>query len=216
MTHNVISPPPIDALRNDYSPFSDRAYSAGWAPAASFGIDVVFANLPNLPTAPTGLHDWASCDNGRGPLSSAVFAPEGFLRRSIDSLFMADRTPIFGTKATKPQIGYIENGGAFGLSGRRRFNYNAETGNLSDCITGKLVGYVSKENNFVVPSRIASELFEQPVDSEAPTPSLTAEGEHAEEYANKGNPPQTLGEPTDAFLERAMAMVRSSFKKEPP
>jgi hypothetical protein len=129
---------------------------------------------------------------------------------------MADRTPIFGTKAAKSQIGYIENGGAFDLSGRRRCNYNAATGNLSDPVTEKIVGYVSWDGNFVVPSRIAAELFEQPGDSEASTPSLTAVGEHAEEYATKSNRPQALGEPTDAFLERAMGMIQSAFKKETP
>jgi hypothetical protein len=119
---------------------------------------------------------------------------------------MADRTPIFGTKAAKSQIGYIENGGAFDLLGRRRCNYNAATGNLSDPVTEKIVGYVSKEGNFVVPSRIAAELFEQPGDSEASTPPSTAEGEHAEEhltksvqgehdeYATKSNRPPALDE----------------------
>jgi hypothetical protein len=129
---------------------------------------------------------------------------------------MADRTPIFGTKAAKSQIGYIENGGAFDLSGRRRCNYNAATGNLSDLGTDQIVGYVSFDGNFVVPSRIAAELFEKPGDSEASTPSLTAEGEHAEELGNKSNRPQALGEPTDAFLERAMGMIQSEFKKETP
>jgi hypothetical protein len=98
---------------------------------------------------------------------------------------MADRTPIFGTKAAKSQIGYTENGGAFDLSGRRRCNYNAATGNLSDPVTEQLIGYVSFDGNFVVPSRIATELFEQPGDSEASTPSSTAEAEHAEEYATE-------------------------------
>jgi hypothetical protein len=138
---------------------------------------------------------------------------------------MADRTPIFSTKASKPQIGYIENGGAFDLSGRRRCDYNAATGNLSDPVTGKIVGYVSLDGNFVVPSRIAAELFEQPADSEALTPSSTAEGEHSEEhvpksaeveydeYAIRNNRPPALDEPTDAFLERAKAMIQN-FKKE--
>jgi hypothetical protein len=137
---------------------------------------------------------------------------------------MADRTPIFSTKAAKSQIGYIENGGAFDLSGSRRCNYNAATGNLSDPVTDKLVGYVSFDGNFVVPSRIASELFEQAGDSEA-TPSLTAEGEHAEEhitkcaegdhdeYASKSNRPPALDEPTDAFLERVKEMIEN-FKNE--
>ena len=136
---------------------------------------------------------------------------------------MADRTPIFGTKAAKSQIGYTENGGAFDLSGRRRCNYDAATGNLSDPATEKLVGYVSLYGNFVVPSRIAAELFEQPTDREAST--STAEGEHAEEhvpksaegehneYATKSNRPPMLDEPADAFLQRAREMMEN-FKKE--
>ena len=151
---------------------------------------------------------------------------------------MADRTPIFGTKAAKAQIGYTENGGAFDLSGRRRCNYNAATGNLSDPVTEQLIGYVSFDGNFVVPSRIATELFEQPGDSEASTPSSTAEAEHAEEYATesaegehaeehvtksaegehaeyatKSNRPPAFDEPADAFLERVREMMES-FKKE--
>jgi hypothetical protein len=129
---------------------------------------------------------------------------------------MADRTPIFGTKAANSQIGYIENGAAFDLAGRRRCDYNAATGNLSDPITEKIIGYVSFDGNFVVPSRIAAELFELPGDSEALTPSLSADRERAEEYATKTNRPQALGEPTDAFLERAMGMIQSGFKKETP
>jgi hypothetical protein len=139
---------------------------------------------------------------------------------------MADRTPIFGTKAAESQIGYTENGGAFDLSGRRRCNYNAATGNLSDPVTEKIVGYVSLNGNFVVPSRIAAELFERPGDGEASTPSSTAEaehaeeyatesaeGEHAEEYVTKSNRPPALDEPADAFLERVREMMES-FKKE--
>jgi|ERR1700722_17762040 hypothetical protein len=123
---------------------------------------------------------------------------------------MADRTPIFNKGGN--QIGYIENGGAFDLSGKRCCNYNAETGNLSDPTTKAIVGYVSIGNNFVVPSRIASELFEQLGYSEAPTP-LTADGELTESYAAKGNR-AALDESTDAFLERAMGMIRGAFKNE--
>jgi hypothetical protein len=129
---------------------------------------------------------------------------------------MADRTPIFSTKAAKSQIGYIENDGAFDLSGRRRCNHNAATGNLSDPVTEKIVGYVSFDGNIVVPSRIAAELFGQPGDREALTPSLTADCERAEGYATKTNRPQALGESADAFLERAMGMIQSGSKKDAP
>ena len=127
---------------------------------------------------------------------------------------MADRIPIYSSKGGRSQIGYVYNGGAFDLSGVRRCNYDGATGNLSDPITEKIVGYVSFDGNFVVPSRIAAELFEQPGDSGAATPSLTPEGEHAEEYVTKSNRPPALGEPTDAFLERAKEMIQSAFKKE--
>ena len=138
---------------------------------------------------------------------------------------MAARTPIFSTKAAKPQdIGYIENGGAFDLSGRRRCHYDAATGNLSDLVTAKLIGYVSLNGNFVVPSRIVAELFEQPDDSQA-SPSSIAEGEDAQEhstksaegehddYATKSERPPALDEPADAFLERVREMMES-YKKE--
>jgi hypothetical protein len=139
-------------------------------------------------------------------------------------IVMSDRIPIYGSKGSRSQIGYVENGGAFDLSGKRRCNYDAATGNLSDPVTEKLVGYVSIAGNFVVPSRVAAELFEQPGDTEA-TPSLTAEGEHAEEhitkgvegeheeYVSKSNRPPALDEPTDAFLERVREIMEN-FKKE--
>ncbi len=82
-------------------------------------------------------------------------------------------------------------------------------------VTEVIVAYVSKEGSFVVPSRIAVELFEQPGDSEASTPSLATEGQRAEEYVTRSDRPPGLGEPTDAFLERAKEMIQGAFKKEP-
>ena len=70
---------------------------------------------------------------------------------------------------------------------------NAATGYLSDPVTEKTVAYVSKEGSFVVQSRIAAELFEQPDDSEASTPSLATEGQHAEEYVTGSNRPPSVG-----------------------
>ena len=137
---------------------------------------------------------------------------------------MADRIPIYSSKGARSQIGYIENGGAFDLPGRRRCDYDAATGNLSDPVTKKVVGYVSWDGNFVVPSRIAAELFEQPSDSDT-TPSSTAKGEHAEEpviksaegehdeYATKSDRPLALDKPADAFLERVKEMMQN-FKNE--
>jgi hypothetical protein len=78
---------------------------------------------------------------------------------------MAERSPIFSTKGE--QIGYIEGSAAFDLFNRRRCSYDSATGNLSDSNTGKPVGYVSSENNFVVPSRIAAELFGRPGETDA-------------------------------------------------
>ena len=78
---------------------------------------------------------------------------------------MAERRPIFST--TGDHIGYTEGDAAFDLFDRQRCIYNAATGNLSDSTTGKLVGYVSFAHNFVVPSRIAAELFGQPGEADA-------------------------------------------------
>ena len=78
---------------------------------------------------------------------------------------MTERRPIFST--TGDQIGYTEGDAAFDLFDRQRCIYNAATGNLSDFTTGKLVGYVSFAHHFVVPSRIAAELFGQPCEADA-------------------------------------------------
>jgi hypothetical protein len=75
---------------------------------------------------------------------------------------MAKRSPIFSIKGDRPQIGYVENDGAFDPSGRRRCNYSAATGNLFDLNSGKIVGYVSLEGYVVGASWIADELFTLP------------------------------------------------------
>ena len=81
---------------------------------------------------------------------------------------MAERRPIFSTNGV--EIGFIEDNAAFDLFNRPRCSYDVATGNLSDSTTGKLIGYLSLEKNFVVPSRAAAELFGQPrkVDAELP------------------------------------------------
>jgi hypothetical protein len=154
---------------------------------------------------------------------------------------MADRRPIFST--TGDQIGYTEGDAAFDLFDRPRCIYNAETGNLSDSTTGKLVGYVSSEKNFVVPSRIAAELFGQPGEADAelsnmvelPSPSSEdsqpAAAAHLEVF--DGNPRESgfdtssdlpdASDPTESsvseddieLLERAMRMIRSGLDKRP-
>src|SRR5580692_5170123 len=78
---------------------------------------------------------------------------------------MAERRPILRTSGV--EIGFIEDSTAFDLFDRPRCSYDVVTGNLSDSTTGKLVGYVSSEKNFVVPSRIAAELFGQPGEADA-------------------------------------------------
>ena len=142
---------------------------------------------------------------------------------------MADRRPIFST--TGDQIGYTEGDAAFDLFDRPRCIYNAETGNLSDSTTGKLVGYVSSEKNFVVPSRIAAELFGQPGEADAelsnmvepPSPSSedsqpaaaapggAAAAAHLEVF--DGNPPES-GFDTSSDLPDASDPTESSVSED--
>ncbi len=56
------------------------------------------------------------------------------------------------------QIGYVEGGEAFDLSGRKRCNYSKETGNLFDD-SRKTVGHVSLAGKFVGVFSIADKLF---------------------------------------------------------
>ena len=69
---------------------------------------------------------------------------------------MAKRSPIFGRDST--QIGYVEGGEAFDLSGRKRCNYSQQTGNLFDD-RRKTVGHVSLAGKFVGVFSIADKLF---------------------------------------------------------
>jgi hypothetical protein len=78
---------------------------------------------------------------------------------------MAERSPIFNTKGQ--QIGYIRGNAAFDLFDRQRCSYDATSGYLSDSTTGKIIAYVSWDKKFVVPSRIATELFGQPGEADA-------------------------------------------------
>lgn len=120
---------------------------------------------------------------------------------------MAERSPIFSTKGE--QIGYIHGNAAFDLFGRQRCSYDATRGNLSDSTTGKIIAYVSWDKKFVVPSRIATELFGQPGEADAnlsnmvelPSPSsedsqpaAAAPGGAAAAACSEvfdGNPPET-------------------------
>ena len=69
---------------------------------------------------------------------------------------MAERSPIFGKDST--QIGYVEGGEAFDLSGRKRCNYSKQTGNLFDD-NRRTVGHVSLAGKFVGVFSIADKLF---------------------------------------------------------
>ena len=85
---------------------------------------------------------------------------------------MTQRIPIFRARGDEHQLGYIEGNEAFDLSGKRRCNYNAETGNLLEFNSEKIIGYVSLEGKVVGVSWIIDELFLNPDRSEMP---LTAE-----------------------------------------
>ena len=69
---------------------------------------------------------------------------------------MGERNPIFGKGRT--QIGYVEGGEAFDLSGRKRCNYSKETGNLFDD-SRQTVGHVSLAGKFVGVASLADKLF---------------------------------------------------------
>lgn len=79
---------------------------------------------------------------------------------------MAERSAIFSKNAGHPQIGYIEGNKAFDLLGRERCSFNAASGNLCDFDTGKIVGHVSLEGQFVGASWLSDELFGRRDDSE--------------------------------------------------
>jgi hypothetical protein len=79
---------------------------------------------------------------------------------------MAERSAIFSKNGGRPQIGYIEGNKAFDLLGRERCSFNAASGNLCDFNTGKIVGHVSLEGQFVGASWLADELFGRRDDGE--------------------------------------------------
>jgi hypothetical protein len=136
---------------------------------------------------------------------------------------MAERRPIFVNKGSLPQIGYIEDNEAFDLSGRRRCSYDAESGNLCDFDTGKLVGHVSLRGFFVGASWIADELFGQhapvkddlPAAAEMPTASLSEERNPAtaRERAADDSDGAAPEESENVLLDRALGMIRSVINK---
>jgi hypothetical protein len=72
---------------------------------------------------------------------------------------MPERSPILSAKNDGRQIGFIEGNEVFDLLGRRRASSNGRTGNLCALDSGKIIGHVSLQGNFVGVSWIADELF---------------------------------------------------------
>ena len=109
---------------------------------------------------------------------------------------MVKRISIFSARNHSHQIGFIEGGRAFDLSGRRRCSYNENTGNLTDADSGNVVGHVSLEGIFVGSSWMADELFPEPDDGSTPIAptNLTAE------------PSASVGQEID--VDRALNMIR--------
>jgi hypothetical protein len=143
---------------------------------------------------------------------------------------MAERRPIFDPKGARPQIGCVEGNEAFDLSGRKRCNYDAATGNLHDANTSRIVGHVSLDGNFVGATWLAEELFGQregrkpdadPNIAEMPDPSSSnpvsssKEGEPVAEGAAEASDPEAPDDQEHALLERAIGMIQSAFKKGP-
>lgn len=141
----------------------------------------------------------------------------------VSELVMAERKPIFLNKRTLPQIGYIEDNEAFDLSGSRRCIYHAESGNLCDFDTGKIVGHVSLQGFFLGASWIADELFGQrapvkddlPAATEMPKESLSEESNPATAREHPADESEVAApeEPESLLLDRAIGMIRSVMNK---
>jgi hypothetical protein len=89
---------------------------------------------------------------------------------------MSDRSMIFNAKGT--QIGYIEGDRAFDLTGRECCNYARATGNLSELIGKKIVGYISLDGTFVGLSWISEKLFGKPSGEVHPDRTLALNRRH--------------------------------------
>jgi hypothetical protein len=74
---------------------------------------------------------------------------------------MTERISILSPKGGHHQIGYIVGDEAFDQSGRKRCRYNADTGNLHDLETGRIVGHVSLDGRYAGSSWEAQRLFAQ-------------------------------------------------------
>ena len=146
----------------------------------------------------------------------------------FESHVMAERRPIFDPKGARRQIGYIEANEAFDLSGGKRCNYDAETGNLHDSNSCRIVGHVSLHGNFVGASWLAEELFGQregrkadadPSIAEMPDPSSSIpvssskEGEPVTAGPPEASDPAAPDDQEYALLDRAIGMIRSAIEK---
>jgi hypothetical protein len=72
---------------------------------------------------------------------------------------MAERIAICSAKRDNRILGYIEGCEAFDLLGRRRADYNPNTGLLYDLLDGGVVGYVTFDSQFAGLSKSADEMF---------------------------------------------------------
>src|SRR6202051_4443598 len=72
---------------------------------------------------------------------------------------MAERIAICGAKRDNRILGYIEGREAVDLLGRRRADYNPNTGLLYDLLDGGVVGYLTFDSKFAGLSTLADEMF---------------------------------------------------------
>ena len=72
---------------------------------------------------------------------------------------MAERIAICSAKRDNRILGYIEGCEAFDLLGRRRADYNPNTGLLYNLLDGGVVGYVTFDSKFAGLSKSADEMF---------------------------------------------------------
>ena len=72
---------------------------------------------------------------------------------------MAERIAICSAKPDNRILGYIEGCEAFDLLGRRRADYNPNTGLLYDLLDGGVVGYVTFDSKFAGLSKSSDEMF---------------------------------------------------------
>jgi hypothetical protein len=115
---------------------------------------------------------------------------------------VSTRRPIFASRGADQTIGYFEGGRAYDLSDRLRCDYNEATGNLSDLVTGRIVGHVSMDSRVVGVSWLVAELFPPP------TADTTKTETSADRPVEAGREP---ADSSDADIERALKMVRAAL-----